>query len=103
MIGLSLWLVITTALKPKPQTERKDWVGTKRALISWLAFAACVAAMGVLGFLLSFALFVVFLVAYIFERPLLTAVLVAVAAAAAFHIVFPVLLEVRLPVGWFGF
>ena len=75
----------------------------KRALITWLAFAACIATMGILGFRLSFALFTFFLVAFVFQRTLLAAVLTAVGATAAFYIVFPVLLSVQLPVGWLGF
>src|SRR5918992_4144419 len=103
MIGLALWLIISTALKPKAQKTRNDFSGTRRALIAWLAFATCVGVMGVLGFLVSFVLFTIFIVAYIFQQRLLTAVLTAVIGAAAFYIVFPVLLGVPLPVGRFGF
>lgn len=103
MIGLSLWLIISTALKPKPATEPKDWTGTKRAMISLIAFAVCAAAMSVLGFSVSFSLFTFFLVAYVFQRSLLTAAVTGIAAAAAFHVVFPVLLSVPLPTGWVGF
>ncbi|MEA2986187.1 MAG: putative tricarboxylic transport rane protein [Alphaproteobacteria bacterium] len=103
MIGLALALIISTAMKPKPQEQRKDWVGTRRALITWLTFTACVAVMGVLGFRLSFALFTFLLVAFVFQRTLVTAALTAVGATAAFYIVFPVLLGVQLPTGWFGF
>ena len=103
MIGLALALIISTALKPKPQESRRDWAGTKRSLIAWLAFAACIAIMGILGFRVSFALFTFFLVAYTFQRPLVVAALTAVGATAAFYIVFPVLLSIQLPVGWLGF
>lgn len=103
MIGLALALIVSTALKPKPQKSRRDWAGGKRALIAWLAFAACIATMGVLGFRVSFALFTFFIVAYIFQRPLAAAALTAVGATAAFYVVFPVLLSVQLPIGWFGF
>lgn len=103
MIGLALALIITAAMKPKPQEVRHDWIDTKRALITWLAFAACIATMGVLGFRVSFALFTFFLVAFVFQRPLAAAALTAVGATAAFYIVFPILLSVQLPTGWFGF
>jgi putative tricarboxylic transport membrane protein len=103
MIGLALALIISTALKPRPQEARKDLGGMKRALITWLAFAACIATMGILGFRLSFALFTFFLVAFVFQRTLLAAGLTAVGATAAFYVVFPVLLSVQLPIGWFGF
>lgn len=103
MIGLALALIVSTALKPKPQKSRRDWASSKRALSTWLAFAACIATMGVLGFRVSFALFTFFIVAYIFQRPLAAAALTAAGATAAFYIVFPVLLSVQLPIGWFGF
>jgi putative tricarboxylic transport membrane protein len=103
MIGLALALIVGTARKPKPQESPKNRDGTKRALITWLAFAACIATMGVLGFRLSFALFTFFLVAFVFQRTLVAAALTSVGATAAFYIVFPVLLGVQLPIGWFGF
>lgn len=103
MIGLALALIISTALKPRPQESPKDWGGSKRALITWLAFAACIATMGVLGFRLSFALFTFFLVAFVFQRTLVAAALTTVGATAAFYFVFPILLGVQLPIGWFGF
>lgn len=103
MIGLALALIVTTALKPPPEKTKRDLAGSGRALIAWLAFAACIATMGVLGFRVSFALFTFFLVAYTFQRPLAAAALTAAGATTAFYIVFPVLLSVQLPVGWFGF
>ena len=105
MIGLALALIVTTALKPKPpvETKNKDWAGTTRALVTWLAFAVCVAAMGVLGFSISFSLFTFFLVVFVFQRSVMAAALTAVGATAGFHIVFPVLLSIQLPKGWFGF
>jgi putative tricarboxylic transport membrane protein len=103
MIGLALALIITTALKPKPKEALREPAGTGRALVAWLAFAACVAVMGVLGFLISFALFTFFVVAFIFQRPLVTAALTAVGTVAAFYLTFPILLSVPLPTGWFGF
>ena len=75
MIGLALALIIGTARKPKPQSHAKNWDGSKRALITWLAFAACIATMGVLGFRLSFTLFTFFLVAFVFQRTLVAAAL----------------------------
>jgi putative tricarboxylic transport membrane protein len=103
MIGLALALIIGTARKPKLQESPKNRDGSKRALITWLAFAACIATMGVLGFRLSFTLFTFFLVAFVFQRTLVAAALTSVGATAAFYIVFPVLLGVQLPIGWFGF
>ena len=103
MIGLSLWLVIGTALKPKAEQTKRDWVGTRRALIVWAAFAGCLALMGFLGFSLALALFTAFVVAYVFQRPLTTAILIGAANAAGFYLVFYKALGVPLPTGWVGF
>ncbi len=103
MIGLALALIITTAMKPKPQKGRRDWVGTKRALVTWLAFAVCIAAMGIVGFNIAFTAYTFFLVAFTFRRSLTAAALTAVGVTAAFHVTFPVLLSVQLPTGWLGF
>jgi hypothetical protein len=59
--------------------------------------------MDFLGFLISFALLAFFLVAVIFRRPFITAAVVAVVCALAFHLIFPVALSVSLPTGPFGF
>jgi putative tricarboxylic transport membrane protein len=104
MIALALGLVISAARRPRPQaTPTRDSAGTIRALICWLAFVACIAAMGALGFRLGFALFTFCLVLFIFQRSVLTAALTGIGTAIAFYIVFPVLLGVQLPHGWLGF
>ena len=43
------------------------------------------------------------IVAFVFKRPWLTAAVTAVVAALTFHVIFPVVLEVQLPTGLFGF
>ena len=104
MIGLALALVISAALKPKPQeTARKDWASSKRVLIAWLAFVACIAAMSVLGFTVSFAAFTFFIVVYVFQQSLLAGALTGIMVTASFYVVFPVLLGVQIPQGLFGF
>ena len=56
-----------------------------------------------LGFVVSFALLTFFVVTFVFRRSPMTAGITAVAAALVFHVVFPVVLEVQLPTGVFGF
>jgi hypothetical protein len=80
-----------------------DWPAIGRAMTTWLAFAISVVLMDFLGFLISFALLAFFLVAVIFRRPFITAAVVAVTSAVAFHLIFPVALSVSLPTGPFGF
>jgi putative tricarboxylic transport membrane protein len=83
----------------KPVNRRE--VG--RALVTWAGFVASVALLKLLGFVTSFALFTLFVVAGLYRRPLPVAMAVAVGCAAGFYLVFPFALEVRLPIGVLGF
>jgi putative tricarboxylic transport membrane protein len=104
MVVLSLLLIVNSARNGDDgQSKGVDWPATGRAMTTWLAFALSAALMDFLGFLISFALLAFFLVAVIFRRPFMTATVVAVASALAFHLVFPVALSVPLPTGPFGF
>ena len=104
MVVLSLLLIVSSARNGDDgESKGVDWPATGRAMTTWLAFAVSVALMDFLGFLISFALLAFFLVAVIFRRPFITAAVVAVTSALAFHLIFPVLLSVSLPTGPFGF
>jgi putative tricarboxylic transport membrane protein len=104
MVVLSLLLVLNAARADSDgESKAVDWPGTGRAMTVWLAFALSVGLMDFLGFLISFALLAFFLVAVIFRRPVITAAVVAVTSALAFHLIFPVALSVSLPIGPFGF
>lgn len=104
MIVLSLLLVGTSlgaaAAGPGGAT---DWREVGRVLASWSAFALCVALLQVLGFLLAFALFTFFLIAVMYRRPPGMALAVAVAMSAGFYLLFPLALNVELPIGKLGF
>jgi putative tricarboxylic transport membrane protein len=102
MIVLSLALVVSAIWKARTP-EAIDWPATRRALATWAAFALAAALMGWVGFLVSFALLTFFIVVYVFQRPPLTAVIVAAATSAGFYVVFPLALSVPLPTGVFGF
>jgi putative tricarboxylic transport membrane protein len=103
MVVLSLALIVTSIRKGGGEDRPRDWRGISRALLTWAAFAASVALMGTLGFVVSFALLTFCVVIFVFKRSLLTAGLTAVGAALVFHVVFPVILEVQLPTGLLGF
>jgi putative tricarboxylic transport membrane protein len=103
MVVLALLLVVKALLRAEPAKTKTTESGTVLALATWVAFAAAVALMGPLGFLLSFALFTFFLVAVVFRRPLVTAVVTAIGTAVAFHLAFVVALGVELPTGFLGF
>lgn len=80
-----------------------DWGKIRHAGITWTAFAVSVALLKPLGFLASFALLTFFVVAGIYRRPLRAALAIAVSCSLGFYLVFPLALNVSLPVGVFGF
>jgi putative tricarboxylic transport membrane protein len=102
MIGLSIALVGSRLLTTREEAGATDWQAMGRALSTWLAFAAAVALLKPLGFLVSFALLTFFIVAVVFRRPLVTAVVTALAVALGFQLTFPWALGVPLPVGLLG-
>ncbi|MBX9810232.1 MAG: tripartite tricarboxylate transporter TctB family protein [Burkholderiales bacterium] len=80
-----------------------DWQGTGRALLMWSAFAVSIALLKVLGFFLSFSLLTLFVVAVMYRRPLRQALVIAAGGALGFYLLFPLALNVSLPVGVLGF
>ena len=109
LIALSL-LVIAARLYRLARGEdgtRRLTVNEKReifhALMVWIAFAASIALLKVLGFLLAFGLLTWFIVAIVYRRPWTVALAVAVATSLGFYLVFPLALGVALPVGVLGF
>jgi putative tricarboxylic transport membrane protein len=103
MLALALLLVGTSVGggSAAPAAGRRRELA--RALVAWVALAACVALVSVLGFLIAFGLFTLFVVAVMYRRPVLPALAVAVGCAVAFYLVFPLALNVALPTGVFGF
>jgi len=95
MVGLSLALVVSSVRGA--DTERVDWAGAGRALATWAALVACVALLKLAGFLVCFAALSFFIVCVMYRRPLKVAAAVALGASAAFYLVFPLALGVRLP------
>jgi putative tricarboxylic transport membrane protein len=107
MIGLALVLMARSARRP-PSAEASprppvDVRRVPRALVGWAAVAVCVGLLKVLGFLLAFALLTFFVRAVMYRRPVVPALAVAVGAALGFYLVFPLALNVALPVGLLGF
>ena len=102
MMALSLGLIVSSVRKGSAG-DAYDWRAIGRAAATWLAFAASAVLMQWLGFLVSFALLALFMVAVIFRQSLTTAAAVAVCASAGFYLVFPFALNVPLPTGIFGF
>jgi putative tricarboxylic transport membrane protein len=108
MVVLSLVLIATTVANARKagesaDAETPDWVGIRRALITWAAFAICALLMHWLGFMIAFAILTFFIITFVFRQPPVMAGVTAVATALGFYLIFPLALSVALPTGVFGF
>jgi len=104
MVALALLLLVTSLASgaAAPGTP-VDWREVGRALAAWAVLALCVSLLKILGFLLAFGLFTFFLVAVMYRRPLSSALVVSVGVSVGFYLLFPLALNVALPVGRLGF
>ena len=102
MVVLSLLLVAGAVLKSDRTAtgKRHNWSELGRVLTCWVAFAACIALLNVLGFVVSFALMVWFIVAVLFRKSQRMAVGLAVGGALSFYALFSLALGVALPAGF---
>ena len=104
MVALSILLLATSFVQRTSVPDTPvNWREVGRALATWAAFTGCIALLKVLGFLLSFGLMTLFVVAVMYRRPLKAALAVAAGTALGFYLVFPLALNVSLPVGVLGF
>jgi len=104
MVALSLLLVATSLSRRSGEPGKAvNWGEIGRALAAWAGLAACVGLLKTLGFLLAFGLFTFFLVAVMYRRPLGAAAAVAVGISVSFYLIFPLALNVALPIGKLGF
>jgi putative tricarboxylic transport membrane protein len=104
MVALSILLVAMSLAQRASEPDKPvNWREIGRALAAWAGLALCVGLLKILGFLLAFGLFTLFLVAVMYRRSLGTAVAVAVGMPVGFYLLFPVALNVALPIGWLGF
>jgi len=104
MTALSGLLVVSSASRGQGADGGGiAWRGIGRALAVWAALAASVAAFKLVGFVVSFAALTFFIVAALYRRRLVVAAAAAAGTAAGFHVLFPVVLGVQLPVGLLGF
>lgn len=104
MVALSVLLVAMSLVQRAGVPAKPvNWHEVGRALAAWAGLALCVGFLKILGFLLAFGLFTFFLVAVMYRRSLGTAVAVSVGMSAGFYLLFPLALNVALPVGKLGF
>ncbi|HEY8251786.1 MAG TPA: tripartite tricarboxylate transporter TctB family protein [Burkholderiales bacterium] len=95
MAGLSLLLMVFSVKEKHGETI--SWSGAGRAFSAWAALALSVAALKLVGFLVSFAALTFFIVAVMYRRPYRVAAVVGIAGAAGFYVVFALALGVKLP------
>ena len=104
MVALALLLVATSLRDRGAEADKPvNWREVGRAMLAWAGLALCVGLLKILGFLLAFGLFTFFLVAVMYRRPLGTAVAVSAGVCVSFYLLFPLALNVALPVGKLGF
>jgi putative tricarboxylic transport membrane protein len=104
MVALSVLLVGASLASRAGEPDKPvAWDEVRRALLAWAGLALCVGLLKLLGFLLAFGLFTFFLVAVMYRRPLGTAVAVSAGVSLGFYLLFPLALNVALPVGKLGF
>jgi putative tricarboxylic transport membrane protein len=103
LVALSVLLMAGAIKKRAASSGGVQWHEVGRALLVWGAFAASIAALKPLGFLLSFALLTAFVATVMYRRSAIYGVAAGVIAAAAFYAIFPLGLNVALPVGVLGF
>jgi putative tricarboxylic transport membrane protein len=104
LIVLSLVLTIGALRRRAAGTsQRIAWGEVGRALAAWIALTVSIALLKLLGFVVSFALLTFVIVSVMYRRPLAFGLAAGVASAAAFYAIFPLALNVELPVGLFGF
>ena len=102
MVMLSLLLIAGSAVRPATGAK-VDWRGVGRAMLVWAVFAGCTALLKLLGFLTILALLTLFIVGAMYGKPLKIACAAATGNALGFYLVFPLALNVSLPVGPLGF
>ena len=101
MVICSLLLVAGAVLKhdEAARSRKINWKDTRRALTCWLAFAASIALLNVVGFMVSFGLLAWFIVSVMFRQPQRIALGLAAGGAVGFYLVFAVGLDLQLPAG----
>ena len=85
MVALAVLLIVQNVVSRRTAKGKPvNWREVGRVLIVWGGFAASIALTKVLGFVLSFGLFVLFVVGAMYRRPIAVALAVAAGCAAGF-------------------
>ncbi len=102
LLVLSVMLMVVHA-RQAPAPESRGMAGTGRPFATWAALVVCVALLKVLGFIVAFSLFALFIVRFLYRQSFGKALAVAVGGAVGFYLLFDVALNVALPAGMLGF
>lgn len=104
MLALAL-AVVAGALRKRTLADggKVNWSEVGRALFAWAALTACLALLKVLGFAVCLTLLTLFIVSVMYRRPLMHGITAGVLTSAGFYVIFPLALNVELPVGLLGF
>jgi putative tricarboxylic transport membrane protein len=105
LVGLAALLIVlqvADASAGKP-VEKTSWAGTRPALVGWGALLVAALLLEPAGFVASYLFLSVVLLRVSFRRSWSSTALVSVVSVACFWGLFVKLLEVRLPVGPWGF
>ena len=104
LVVLSLVLVAGALSRRSGEPgESTNWGDIGRALMAWGGLTLSIVALKPLGFLVGFALLTLFIVSFMYRRPLLYGAAAGIAGSVLFYLVFPLALNVALPVGFLGF
>jgi putative tricarboxylic transport membrane protein len=105
IIALAAVQVALMALQVvKPDAPKAvHWKNSAGVFVGWAGLMVSIALLEWAGFIASFVLLCLFLVVGVFHRSFVAALAVGIISSIAFWLLFVVLLQVRLPVGPWGF
>jgi putative tricarboxylic transport membrane protein len=103
LFGLYQMLLSLSSARRRADHGVAIWSGSTRALGGWVGLALAIALFRWIGFALSLVLLTIFLLVALDRRSVLHALVIGVALAAAFHLIFVIALGVSLPAGPWGF
>ena len=103
MVALSAVLVVSSVRRKSSSAGRVDWRAIGRVGATWVTLAIAVALLKLIGFVLSFALLTFTIIRFLYLQPALRALIIAVAYAVGFWLLFDLALGIELPAGWLGF
>jgi putative tricarboxylic transport membrane protein len=105
IFGIAVVLIVNTQRHQAARASKQpqSWSAESRALSAWLALMGAIFVSPIVGFAVSLMLLTVFIIAYLEQRSLWSAVLVALGLSIGFHVIFVFALGLSLPASPLGF